>query len=69
MTWDKSLFIEYKTLREGECQVEVADNHLVDAQGVGKIALRLVVFGLVVPATVRNVLHVPSFGITLISDA
>jgi len=69
MTCDKSLFVEYKALEKGECQVEVADNHLVKAEGVGKISLRLVVFGVVIPATVQNVLHVPSLGTTLISHA
>ena len=69
MTWDKSLFVEYKALEKGECQVEVADNRLVEAEGVGKISLTLVVFGAVIPATVSNVLHVPSLGTTLISHA
>jgi len=69
MTWDKSLFIEYRALKKGECQVEVADNHLVEAEGVGKITFTLLVFGVVVPATVQDVLHVPSLGKTLISHA
>ena len=47
----------------------MADNHLVEAEGVGKMSLRLVVFGVVIPATVRNVLDVSSLGTTLISHA
>ena len=40
MTWDKSLLVEYKALGKGECQVEMADNHLVEAEGVGMISLK-----------------------------
>jgi len=69
MTWDKSLFTEYRKMEKGECQVEVADNRLVQAEGVGIITLNLTVFGVVILATVRNVLHVPSLGTTLISHA
>ena len=47
----------------------MADNHLVEAEGVGMISLKLMVFGVVIPATVRNVLHVPSLRTTLISHA
>jgi len=56
-------------MEKGECQVEVADNRLVQAEGVGIISLNLTVFGVVIPATVRKVLRVPSLGTTLISHA
>lgn len=69
MTWDRSMFSEYRKMEKGEFQVEVSDNSLVQAEGVGIITLSLIVFGVVIPATVRNVLHVPSLGTTLISHA
>ncbi|KAG0634850.1 hypothetical protein HOY80DRAFT_1058749 [Tuber brumale] len=69
MNGDRSLFVEYKAFEKNECQVEVSDNHLVEVEEVGKISLRLVVFGVVIPATVHNILLVPLLGTTLISHA